>query len=369
MLRAFVRVHAVDPGFQPGGALTFRAAIPMYRYRPVDGFNAFARRLEDGLRAVPGVTSVGAISHLPYDDLPNWGTPYLADASIDDANAPNADARAVTPGLMETLGVQLVEGRFFTEDDSAGHRPVVVVDDKLAARMWPGRSALGQHLGVDPGSSGRPTVNMTVVGVVRHLRLRSLVEDLTEQIFFPQRMILRNPMAYVVRTSRDPAAVTADIRRAIASIDPALPIYDIRPLDAYVESARAARRFTMLLTLAFAIAALLLACIGAYGVMAYAVTKRRHEFVRLALGARAPQLVSDIVREGLLLAAAGSAIGVCGAALAAQLLRHQLYGVRPNDLPSFAATLAVLGVTCALACWLPARRALSANPMEALRAE
>jgi predicted permease len=186
LLHTFVRVQSVDTGFAADNALTFRLSIPMQRYRPVAGFNAFARRVDETLRAFPAVTCAVAISPLPYDDLPNWGTPYLADAAMDDANAPNADARAVTPGLMEAMGMRLVEGRFFTEADQPGRVPAIVVDNMLAARMWPGRSALGQHLGVDPGSTGRPTVNMTVVGVVKHVRLRSLVADLTEQIFFPE---------------------------------------------------------------------------------------------------------------------------------------------------------------------------------------
>jgi putative ABC transport system permease protein len=247
---------------------------------------------------------------------------------------------------------------------------VIIVDDQLAARMWPGRSALGQHLGVDPGSTGRPTVNMTVVGVVKHVRLRSLVADLTEQIYFPQRATLRNPMAYVVRSTREPSALAADVRRAVAALDPHLPIYDVRLLDTYVEGARSVRRFTAVLAAAFAMVALLLACVGIYGVMAYAVTRRRHEFgVRLALGAMPARLVADTIREGLLLAASGLALGVAAAAIAGQFLRQQLYGVAPNDPSSFAATIAILAITCMLACWIPARRALSASPMEALRTE
>jgi predicted permease len=370
LVRAFTRVQQVDPGFRTSGALTFRVAVPPQRYRPMDGFNAFSRRLQETVAAIPGVTGVGGISHIPYDDLPNWGTPYLRDAAMDDPSAPNADARAVTPGLMEALGVRLVEGRFFTEADASPHALVIIVDDKLAARMWPGRSALGQHLGVDPGSSGRPTINMTVVGVVKHLRLRSLVDDLTEQIFFPVRTVLRNPMAYVVTTTADPGALAPALRQAIASLDPNLPIYDVRPLDTYVEGARATRRFMMRLALAFALAALLLACVGVYGVVAYSVTQRRHEFgVRLALGASRARLVGGVLREGVTLAAIGCGIGALAAAAPARLLRQQLYGVTPHDPVSFGATVLILAAACALACWIPARLALSASPMEVLRSE
>jgi len=177
-------------------------------------------------------------------------------------------------------------------------------------------------------------------------------------------------MAYVVRSTREPSALAADVRRAIAALDPHLPIYDVRPLSTYVEGARAVRRFTAILAAAFAAVALLLACVGVYGVMAYSVTRRRHEFgVRLALGALPGRLVADVVREGLALAATGAVVGVAAAAAAGQLLRQQLYGIAPNDPASFIVTIVVLGMTCVLACWIPARRALSSSPMEALRAE
>ena len=347
--------------------LTFRVAVPFQRYRPPAAFNAFSRELQRVLGAVPGVTGVGAISHLPYDDLPNWGGGYALETATNTSAAPNADYRTVTPGLFETLGVRLVEGRFFTEADQT---PMVIVDDRLAQRLWPGRSALNQRLLVDPGSNGSPTVKATVVGVVSHLRLRSLVADLTEQVFFPERLVPRNPMAYVIRGDRDAAALAADVRKAIASLDARLPIYDVRPLDSYVEGARGTRRFTMQLAAAFALVALALACVGVYGVLAYSVARRRHEFgVRLALGAEPRRVVVDVMREGLRLAAIGSLVGVAGALAASRLLETQLYGVRPHDPVSYAGTIAVLAVAAAIACWIPARRATNVSPMDALRTE
>jgi putative ABC transport system permease protein len=282
-------------------------------------------------------------------------------------SAPNADYRTITPGLFEMLGVRLVEGRFFTEAD---RRPVVIVDERLARRQWPGRSAVSQEVLVDPESNGEPTVKATVVGVVAHLRLRSLVADLTEQVFFPQPAVLRNPMAYVVQSDRDPAALAADVRKAVAALDPKLPIYDVRPLESYVERARATRRFTMRLAAAFAAVALALACVGVYGVLAYAVARRRHEFgVRLALGAEPARVVREVMREGLALALAGSVAGVAAALAASRFLEAQLYGVRPHDPASYAATVLVLALAAAVACWIPARRATQVTPMEALRVD
>ena len=367
LVRAFFHVQQVDPGFRTGGALTFRVAVPFQRYRPPAAFNSFSRDLQRALAAIPGVTGAGAISHLPYDDLPNWGGGYALESTVDRVSAPNADYRTVTPGLFEMLGVRLLEGRFFTDAD---RHPVVIVDERLARRQWPGRSALNQQLLVDPESNGEPTVKATVIGVVTHLRLRSLVADLTEQVFFPQPAVLRNPMAYVVRSDRDPAALAADVRRAIAALDPKLPIYDVRPLDSYVEGARATRRFTMQIAAAFAAVALLLACVGVYGVLAYSVARRRHEFgVRLALGAGSGQVVREVMREGMALALAGALAGVAGALVVSRLLEAQLYGVRAHDFVSYAAATVVLALAAAIACWIPARRATSVSPMDALRVE
>ncbi len=370
LVRTFVRLQQVSPGFDAAGTLTFRVAVPFQRYRRPAGFNTFSRQLQSALTAIPGVSGAGAISHLPYDSLPNWGGGYLAPTATDRSTAPNADYRTVTPGLFEAIGVKPIEGRLFTEQDEAPGGVRVIVDDRLATRMWPGASALGQRLLVDPGSSGSPSVPATVVGVVPHLRLRSLVADLTEQVFFPERLVLRDPMAYVVRSDRPAGAIAADVRAAIAGLDPKLPIYDVRPLANYVDAARGTRRFTMQLAAAFAAIALALASVGVYGVLAYGVARRRHEFgVRLALGAEPRQVVAAVMREGLVLAAIGAAAGLLAAIPASRLLDAQLYGVRPSDPATYAVAVALLAVAATAACWIPARRATLSSPLEALRAE
>jgi predicted permease len=370
LVRGFVEVLQVDSGFRSERILTFRVAIPVQRYRPRDAFNTFTRELQSRLAVLPGVTGVGALSHIPYDDLPNWGTPYLSETATTRTGAPLADARTVLPGSLEALGVRLLEGRFFTGADQDPKNPVAIVDDKLARRMWPNGSAIGQRLLVDPFSTGVPDMRVTIVGVVRHLRLRSLVDDLTEQIFFPQRLVGRNPIAVLLRTAGDPEAIAADVRAAVAGLDPRLPIYDVRALETYVENARAARRFAMQLASAFAASALALAMIGVYGVLAYSVARRRHEFgVRRALGADVGRIVRGVLREGLGFALAGCAAGVCGAAAAAWLLQGQLYGVRAYDPATYAAALAAIAIAAAIACWIPARRAAAVSPMDALRVE
>jgi predicted permease len=370
LVRAFLAVQQIDPGFRSDRTLTFRVAVPFQRYQPPGGFNAFARQLHEALAGIPGVTGVGAISHLPFDDLPNWGGGVVEPTTVDRTSGRTDDYRAVSAGLFEALGVRPVEGRTFSRADADPRNLSAIVDERLAARLWPGRSAINQRIVVDPGSSGTPNQTATIVGVVPHLHVRALVADLTEQVFFPEPLILRNPMAYVVRADRDPNALASEVRRAIARLDPKLPIYDIRTLDSYVDGARAARRFTMQLAAAFALVALALACIGVYGVMAYSVARRRHEFgVRLALGAEPARVVAEVMREGVRLAAAGVVIGILAALAASRLLVTQLYGVRPHDPLSYAATIAVLSVAVLIACFIPARRATSVSPMDALRVE
>jgi hypothetical protein len=272
--------------------------------------------------------------------------------------------------MMELLGVRLVEGRTFIESDDQHGNPVVIVDERLAARTWPGQSPIGRRLGVDPTVSGTPSTWVTVVGLVKHVRHRSPTEDVREQVYFPERQVPRNPFVMIVKSGADPAALVAPVREAVRRLDAALPIYDVRPLDDYVARAQAIRRFTALLASVFAAAALLLASVGVYGVIAYSVSSRRREFgVRLALGAGARQIVTGVLGEGTRLTLVGLAIGIVGAIAGAWWLRSQLFEVAPWDLASIAATVLVLGLAAILACAVPARRALRTDPAEVLRAD
>jgi putative ABC transport system permease protein len=364
LARIFVAVLRVDPGFRSDRHLTFRVAIPESRYKSPDGIAAALSELQQRVQSLPAVTSVGAISHLPFDDLPNWGLTYALKGPKPPGGAPLANTRAITPGLLEAGGTQLVAGRFFTEHDRA---PVAIVDDLLAARLWPGRSAVGQHLMI---GQGEPNREVAIVGVVRHLNLRSVVDDLIPQIYLPYRVWPRSPMAFVVRTNGVSAELAADVRRAVTAFDPQLPIFDVRGLDAYVQSAHAIRRFTVWLAVAFAGSALVLTCIGMYGVLAYAVTARRHEFgVRRALGADASDVIRDVLSEGVRYSCVGCLGGSAAALIAAQLLESQLYAVEPRDPITYVMAAAIILTGAMVACSIPAYRATNVSPMDALRTE
>jgi predicted permease len=370
LVRTVQRIQQIAPGFNADGVLSFRVALPGSRYPNQDAFNAFSRQLQETLAAVPGASAAAAVSHAPYDHVPNWGGPYLVTTGADASTAPQADYRAVSPGLMELLGATLVDGRTFTESDDQHGDPVTIVDQRLAERMWPGQSAVGRRLATDPTVTGSPETWTTVVGVVRHIRHRTPTEDVRDQVYFPARQVVRNPSVFLIKTGADPSTLVGPVRDAVRALDPALPIYDVRPLDAYVAEARALRRFTAVLAGLFAVAALSLACVGIFGVVAYSVAERQREFgVRLALGARRSQVLALVMREGAVLAAAGLALGLVGAAAGGWFLRSQLYGVAPWDPVSLSATLPILIAASLAACLIPARRAVQTDPAVALRGD
>jgi putative ABC transport system permease protein len=366
LVRTLANVMRVDVGFRADRQWTFRISIPGQRYETQESVNSFAAELHRGLAALPGVSGVGAISHVPFDDLPNWGLAYSLQTPIPE-DAPNADVRAIAPGLFESLGVRLIDGRFFKDEDQNPNHPVAIIDNQLAQLLWPNRPAVGQQFVLRRGA---PDTRVTVIGVVQHLKLRSLVDDLTAQIYLPWPSVGRNPMAHVVKIDGDPAGLEAGIRRIVSQLDPRLPIYDLRPMDAYVESALSARRFTVLVGAAFALCALVLTCVGVYGIFAHAVENRRHEFgVRRALGAKGRDVMREVLREALGCAAVGCAVGVAGAVIAGRLLETQLFAVHPRDPVSYGVALALILAGAAVACWLPTRRAMRISPLDAMRAE
>jgi hypothetical protein len=277
----------------------------------------------------------------------------------------------VTAGFFELVGAHLIEGRFFTETDDPKAVRVAIVDELFAKRLWPGSSALGKRFLGNPTMAERPAVPLMVVGVIRHLRHRQPTADVREQIYLPVAQATRNPMGFVVRTTLDPGALGSAIRKAVSEMNPPLPVYDVRPFADYMDDARAARRFTMILAAAFAGIALLLAAMGVYGLTAYGITMRRREFgVRLALGASRREILWLVARESGRLTLIGLSLGlILGAVLSGGLLRSQLYGVTVADPYSYLIAVTTLGTAVLCATWLSARGVTRVSPLESLRAD
>ena len=370
LARGFAELQNVDSGFRTDHTLTFRVALPASRYGTPEARIALVAQLTDRTRTLPGVSSVGAISHLPYDNLPNWSTPYLPEGTTDRSLVREADARAVLPDFLPTVRAHIVEGRDFTADDDFRKIPVAIVDTRLAARAWPGQSAVGKRPVTDPQTTGTPQTLVTVVGVVQHLRHRTPAEEVREQIYYPQFQVFRSPLAFTVRSTSNPSDLAAPIGRIVSQIDPLLPVYDVRLLDEYAHEAGGIPRFTTWLAGLFAAVALLLGAVGLYGVMAYVVTERRREFgVRMALGASRIAVLNLVMREAGALALRGAVLGGIAALGAGQLLRSELHGVHATDPTAFGLAMLTLAATVILASLLPAWRATRTAPLEALRVE
>jgi predicted permease len=372
MIRTFTSLLAVDPGFQPGHALTFQIAPPSSRYaKDADRVRLF-EQLRRNIAALPRVQFVGAVSHLPFDDAHNWYSYYWPEgAPLQDQNTLLADHRAVTPGYFHALGAQFVAGRDFNDSDDAARRRVIIVDELLARRTWPSQSALGKKLYVEVFSNGNfSPAPADVIGVVKHVRSLQLTEEGRPQVYEPYAQSPREQLAFVVRGSGEPAALVGPIRAEVERLDRDLPLAKVRPMDAYIQDARAATRFTMLLAGALAALALALASIGIYGVTSYTVAQRRNEIgIRIALGAGRQNILKLMFRQGMFSVFAGIAVGLVLSLMITPALSSLLFAVRPTDVATFTGVTLFLCLVGLLACYIPARRAIHVDPMTALRCE
>ena len=372
LIRSFLNLQAVNTGFRSERVLTFQLSLPPERYGNPAALARFTRALETELRGVAGVEAVGAINQLPLDDVPNWTTAYLVGGADPDRGAPEADARLTTPGYFAAMGSTLVAGRWFTTNDDETQSLVLIVDERLARTAWPGQNALEQELVVRVWTEkGFQPRRGRVVGVIRHIRHHRLSEEVREQIFAPFAQAPRPQMGVLVRAStEDVETLTRALASRLGRIDPDLAPARVQPLDAYVARSRAPARFSMVLATLFGALSLLLACVGLYGVISYSVAQRTSELgVRAALGASRRDILRLVLQQGIVLTAAGVVLGLIGSALVTRWLTSLLFGVTASDPLTFIGVPLVLGLTALAASYAPARRAVSIDAAQALRAE
>jgi putative ABC transport system permease protein len=372
MIRTFVRLQQVQPGFEPRSVLTFGIDLSGRRYPDNLTRIHFVKDWEARLKTIPGVESLGAVSHLPLGEYSNWYSPYRPEGVTKNQGAGQlADYRSVTSGYFRTMGTRLLDGRQLDEHDNVQGRKVVIVDDMLARATWPGQSPVGKKIEAEfLTSRGFENVWAEVVGVVEHVRDHSLSRQLRGQIYIPFEQSARTHLSYAIRTRVEPLALADTVRRELHQRDPELAITKIQPMTVYVEAAKAPASFTAVLAGIFAGLALLLAATGIYGVVYYSVSRRMHEMgVRMALGARGSDVALLVMREGLALTALGMALGVAGALAASRVLQGLIYGVSAIDPVSYAVALAVIPAAAILGCWRPSAQAAAANPVDAIRAE
>lgn len=376
-VRSFQRLAAVDPGFDPAGALTFGLALPDRAYATPESRLAFHWQIVERLRGLPGVTGAAAATSIPLTGFPRTSDIRFEGRGDADGVRPVLPWKQVSPGYFQTMGVEMVAGRDFDRLD-VERAPVVIVSRSLAETWWPGEPALGK--GVRPGGLPVPPGDgwFRIVGVVEDVHETAVHEDPPAMGYYPLAYPLRFPdaggavqpsMRYVVR-GPNAVALTTGVREVVRSLDRGLPISDVSTLEALVVRARAQRAFVMVLLMVAAAFALLLAVVGLYGVIAYTVTRRRREIaVRMAVGAQVGDIHWLVLKEAGGLALAGAALGAGAAAALTRQLQTLLFETNPLDPAVFAAMAALLAAICLLASWLPARRATHIDPMAALRVE
>lgn len=374
MIRSFGELTSVEPGFEPDGLLTFQVFLPASNYPDaIDRFE-FHQRVKDELLAEPGVQAVATMSGLPpIRRMAANDTEFENFVVSDDSPPQNVDHyQAISSEYLETMQIEIVEGRGFLPSDDANGVPVALVNRVLAEKFWPGESAIGKRL--RPGFGG-PNPFLEVVGVVGDVKNSGLdVEPGTELYFHDSQYDFRGGLSrqvnFVVRTSGDPAELAAPARQAVWGRDAALPISGLQPMADVMGEAMARARFLTTLLAAFAGLALLLAAVGTYGVMSYAVTQRGREMgIRMAMGAEASAVHKLILSEGLRIAVVGLALGIVGAWGLTGLLESILFQVDARDPASFVVGPVLLTLVAIAACWIPAHRATRVDPVTVLREE
>ena len=373
LLRSFIALMRVDPGFDPHNVLTMKMAVPRTKYKDGPAVANFYKQLVEKIQGLPGVESAGAVSHLPLSG-DYWGGTLTFEGVTANAERGNlasfeVDQRVITPDYFTTMRTPLIEGRFFTSQDVPGKPLVAIVDETLARRLWPNASPVGRRL-----TFGRfpekPEQWAEIVGVVRHIRHHRLEAEVREQVYYPHARLSFSGLTLAIRTTSDPLSMVGAVREAVRSLDKDQPVYRIRTMDSLVAGALAPARFTLMLLGIFAGVAAVLAMVGIYGVMSNAVTERTHEIgVRMALGADAGDVLKLVVGRGLMLTLAGVGLGLAGAFAATRVMTSLLYGVSPTDVATFAAISVILTGVALAASFIPARRAMKVDPMVALRYE
>jgi predicted permease len=368
LIRSFIRVQEVDPGFVPQNVLSMRVVLIGPAYRDESRRLSFYRQLWERIRRLPGVEAAGGVSVLPLGGV-SWGS--ITIEGYDAASGQSmiqADKRAASVGYFETMKIPLIRGRFFTEQDTKESAQVVIVDENMARAYWPNADPLGKRLKHGGADSTAPW--MTIVGVVGNVKQYALETDSRVALYLPDQQLGFGSLSVAVRTAADPLGLAAAVTREARSLDPNLPLYDVKMMEQRLSESLARRRFAMLMLSLFAVIALLLASVGIYGVMSYTVAQRTREIgIRAALGAQTRDVLRLIVRQGMSLAGIGVGLGLVTAIAATRLMASLLFAVSATDPLTFVVIALLLALVALAACWIPARRAAKVDPMIALRYE
>jgi predicted permease len=369
LVRSFAKLQDVHPGFEPGGVLTVELALSGRKYPDAAAIQQAYRSLWERLDEIPGVTESGGVTSLPLSGYFAWGpitvegrTPPPGERFI------NADQRIASGRYFQAMGIPLLAGRFFEVTDTAETPRVVIVDAFMARELWPGEAAVGKRIRLGDLNATGPW--LTVVGVAGRVKQYGLDADGRIAFYLPHTQVASRSLYVVLKTGGDPARLAGALRQQIHDLDPDLPLYHLGTMASRVDSSLARRQFSMTLLALFAIAALVLAAVGVYGVMAHLVAQGTREIgIRMALGATSGGILALVLRRGLTVATLGIGIGVLAALGLSHLVEGLLFGIGSRDPATMAGVAALLGTVAAAATLVPALRASRVDPMASLRQE
>ncbi len=366
--RSFLTLFKTDPGFDPDHVLTMNLILPHAKYKDEPQSAAFYKELVQRVKATPGVESAAAVNFLPLGGS-NASDDYLVEGEPQPGPGHENEGRyrVCTADYFSTMRIPIVKGRAFTEQDKAGVTPVVIVNETLARKHWPGQDPIGKRIRFDYPIDKAPWLE--IVGVSKDVR-HELTLEVTPELYLPHAQDSWNSMVLVARTTVDPTSLAGAIRQSVWAIDRDQPVFDVRTMEEVRALSVGLQTFSSLMIGIFAGIALLLASIGIYGVMAFVVTQRTQEIgIRMALGARGVDVLRLVLANGMKLALIGLLIGLAVAWGVTRFFAKLLVGVKPTDLLTFGIVSACLLAAAFLACYLPARRATKVDPLEALRYE
>jgi putative ABC transport system permease protein len=371
LMRSFVRLLDVNPGFNPQNLITMQLTLPRSKYTENTQMSAFYDQSLERIRALPGVQSAAYGTNLPMSGSNSSASFAVEGLQVAQGeSSPHGDPHLVSADYFQTMQIPLMKGRYFTEQDTKDSLPVTIIDDVLADRYWPDQDPVGKRIAGFFDSNGNQLNWRTIVGVVGHVKRYGLDGKIKEQYYFPQTQRAQPNMALLVRSTSDPAGLVPSIRDAIHEVDKDQPIYRVITMGELVSNSVAQKRFSMLLLAIFAAVALILSAVGIYGVMSYSVNQRTHEIgIRMALGAQQSDVLKMVVRQGMTLTLIGVGIGLGVAFLVTQIMASLLFGIGSHDPVTFLAIPLILTGVALVACFVPARRATKVDPMVALRYE